>query len=258
MTDRTWQEDLRQLIPEPRVLAAVVRAGGCFVWFYWSSIDMLGVARWWTQDDYQHGFVVPFFALFLLWLRRDMIIPFAGRGSWWGLAFLALWAVMRWAAVYFNFGSLPEMSMLPFFAGLALFVGGWQALRWAWPAIVFLVFMLPLPGDIQGLAQPAVAGHRHADERLCHSDLGDSRRGAGPRDSIDRQPQLDVAASVQRIADDDDVLRDVRRRGFRGAEAVVGEALDYRQRRSDRRRSPTWRESSLTAVLSRSPGTGRR
>jgi exosortase len=41
------------------------------------------------------------------------------------------------------------MSMLPFFAGLVLFVGGWQAMRWAWPAIVFLVFMLPLPGDVQ-------------------------------------------------------------------------------------------------------------
>ena len=64
--------------------------------------------------------------------------------KWWGLAFLALWALMRWAAVYFNFESLPEMSMLPFFAGLALFVGGWQAFRWAWPAIVFLVFMIPL------------------------------------------------------------------------------------------------------------------
>jgi exosortase len=79
------------------------------------------------------------------------LIPFAGRWSWWGLAFLALWAWMRLAAVYFNFGSLPEMSLIPFLAGVALFVGGWQVLRWAWPAIVFLVFMLPLPGDIQQL-----------------------------------------------------------------------------------------------------------
>jgi len=107
---------------------------------------------WYSQEDYQHGFFVPIFALVLLWLRRDMIVPFAGRGSWWGLPFFALWAAMRWAAVYFRFESLPEMSMIPFFAGLALFVGGWQGLRWAWPAVVFLIFMIPLPGAAQGLA----------------------------------------------------------------------------------------------------------
>jgi len=101
---------------------------------------------------------VPLFSLFLLWFRRDMIIPFAGRGSWWGLAFLAFWAAMRWAAVYFNFGSLPEMSMLPFFAGLALVAGGWQGIRWAWPSIVFLAFMLPMPGAVQGLVSLQLQG----------------------------------------------------------------------------------------------------
>ena len=123
-----------------------------FVWFYWSSIHKLG-RIWWTQEDYQHGFVVPIFAVVLLWLRREMILPFAGRGSWWGLAFLALWALMRWAAVYFNFEGLPEMSMVPFLAGVALFVGGWQGFRWAWPAVLFLVFMIPLPGAVQGMAR---------------------------------------------------------------------------------------------------------
>jgi exosortase len=147
--DRTWQEDLQQFIPGPQVLVVAAVLVGCFVWFYWSSFDVF--RRTWMEADYQHGPVVPLFSLFLLWYRREMIIPFAGRGSLWGLAFLALWAVMRWAAVYFNFGSLPEYSMLPFFAGLALFVGGWQALRWAWPAIIFLGFMVPMPGDVQGL-----------------------------------------------------------------------------------------------------------
>jgi exosortase len=147
-TDRTWQEDLRQMTPKPAVLLALGCLAVAFAWFYKDSYGEFRAV--WSQPDYQHGPLVPLFSLCLLWIRRDMIIPFAGRGSWWGMAFLALWAWMRVAAVYFNFGSLPEMSMLPFFAGVALFVGGWQALRWAWPAIVFLAFMLPLPGDVQG------------------------------------------------------------------------------------------------------------
>jgi exosortase len=35
---------------------------------------------------------------------------------------------------------------MPCLAGLLLFVGGWKILHWAWPAVVFLVFMVPLPG----------------------------------------------------------------------------------------------------------------
>ncbi|MCD4727850.1 MAG: exosortase/archaeosortase family protein [Pirellulales bacterium] len=149
--NRSFSEELQRLLPGPKAQVAWLVLLVAFVWFYWSSIEKL-VWIWYTEEDYQHGFFVPIFAVALLWLRRDMIVPFAGRGSWWGLPFFAVWAAMLWAAVYFRFESLPEMSMIPFFAGMALFVGGWQGLRWAWPAVVFLIFMIPLPGAVQGLA----------------------------------------------------------------------------------------------------------
>jgi exosortase len=148
-TERTWQEDLRLMTPGPGVLIALAVLLVAFCGINWSSFGALG--RTWMQPDYQHGPFVPLFSLYLLWMRREMIIPFRGRWSWWGMAFMAVWALMRIATVYFNFGSLPEMSMIPFLAGLALFVGGWQMLHWAWPSLVFLVFMLPLPGDLQAL-----------------------------------------------------------------------------------------------------------
>jgi exosortase len=103
------------------------------------------------SEDYQHGFIVPFFAIWLLWLRRDML-PQNARGTWWGLPFFVVWAVMRWTSVYFNYGTLPELSMLPFFVGTALLVGGWKALLWSWPSILFCFFMIPLPGAVQGVA----------------------------------------------------------------------------------------------------------
>ncbi len=150
-TNLTIKEDLKRLLPGPRVLLGWLVLAGVFVLFYRSSIRYL-VQTWWTQEDYQHGFFVPIFALVLLWLRRDMIVPFSGRGSWWGLPLFGLWAAMRWTAVYFNYGTLPELSMIPFFVGVAIFVGGWPGLRWAWPAILFLFFMIPLPGAVQGMA----------------------------------------------------------------------------------------------------------
>ncbi len=76
-----------------------------------------------------------------------------GRGSWWGLVFFAISAAMQWASAYFNFEWFPEASIVPFFAGVTLFVGGWQGFRWAWPAVLFLVFMVPLPGAVEGMAR---------------------------------------------------------------------------------------------------------
>ena len=148
MTNRTMSTELRQLLPGPAVLAAWLVAAAAFVWFYWLWIRGL-VNVWSTQDEYLYGFVVPIFAVYLLWLRRNMIASIAGRGSWWGVPVLAIWAAIYCTSVYFNYGSLPEYSMLAFLAGVAIFVGGWRGLHWSWPAIVFLIFMIPLPGATQ-------------------------------------------------------------------------------------------------------------
>ena len=50
----------------------------------------------------------------------------------------------------------PEMgSFVPALAGVFLMVGGWMVLKWAGPAIAFLVFMYPLPSFLDnGLLAP--------------------------------------------------------------------------------------------------------
>jgi len=114
-----------------------------FFWTYWQTFHSM-VRVWATTPDYEHGFFVPIFAAFLLWYRQEMVDPWPDRGTWWGIPFFVLFAVIRWLCLYFNYERDID-SLLPFLAGMTLILGGWRALRWAWPSIVFLIFMVPLP-----------------------------------------------------------------------------------------------------------------
>ncbi len=150
-TTATVKEELQRLLPDRSAQAAWLALAAAFVFFYWVSLRSLFLA-WYGQEDYQHGFFVPLFSLFLLWYRREIILDSPACGSYWGLAFFALWAFIRWVAVYYNYGTVSEWAMIPLFMGIAVFVGGWQWLLWSWPAIVFLFFMIPLPIPLRGLA----------------------------------------------------------------------------------------------------------
>ena len=66
----------------------------------------------------------------------------------------AISALIRWASVYFHLSG-DHYSIFPMLIGVALLLGGWRAVRWSWPSILFLAFMIPLPGSVKVmLAQP--------------------------------------------------------------------------------------------------------
>lgn len=118
------------------------------VWMHWPSLAIM-VDDWSSDPKYTHGYLVPVFSLSLLWIRRDRLTSLVPRPSIWGLALIAL------ASAAFLLGG---MVVVPWFQGLALvlaligwsaMVGGWPVLRWTGPAILFLIFMLPLPGRVE-------------------------------------------------------------------------------------------------------------
>jgi exosortase len=125
-----------------------------FGWAYWSTL--VDVKRHWDSDPlYSHGYLVPGFAALLLWLRKDMLRGQNLRPSVWGLALVALGAAMRLVPLWYGFTVADRYSILPTLAGLCMVFGGWPALRWAWPGVAFLLFMLHLPAGVdQWLAAP--------------------------------------------------------------------------------------------------------
>ena len=68
---------------------------------------------------------------------------------------MAAAAALYLAGAYFYFEWFSLVSLIPALAGIGLLSGGGNFLRWAWPGLAFLVFMLPLPYRVEtALAHP--------------------------------------------------------------------------------------------------------
>ena len=141
MTSRT----IRALSGRFTPILPILLVSGCFLWAFGSTLADLAHV-WQTNDQYSHGFLVPGFALVLLWLRRDRLDRSAARpGLVIGGLLLALGIGLRLAGVYWYYLWLDTIAIVPCVAGLCWLLGGWAAWRWAWPAILYLAFMIPLP-----------------------------------------------------------------------------------------------------------------
>jgi exosortase len=128
-------------------------------WAFGATLDDLQ-RTWATNPQYSHGYLVPIFAAYLLWTRRERLDRTALRPSWLGLPLLVLGLGMRLWGGYFFYTWLDTVALIPCIAGLTLTLGGRAGWRWAWPAVLFLTFMIPLPyrvatsmsGQLQWLA----------------------------------------------------------------------------------------------------------
>jgi exosortase len=156
-TEDPTPADTARLARRDSLTAGAVAAGSLAVVVLWSFATTLATMaeRWWTDPQYSHGFLVPLFAGAVLLSRRPLWQRAEWRPSWWGLPVLGGALAIRLFAARTDIGALDAFSLLPALAGVVLLAGGPTLLRWAWPAITFLAFMLPLPFTIEAaLAQP--------------------------------------------------------------------------------------------------------
>src|SRR5262245_930013 len=76
--------------------------GALLFWAYWPIfLDLL--ERWGDDPQYSHGYLVPLFALVMLYLRRRQLAEVPLGLHAWGLLWLALGGVLRLAGAYVYF-----------------------------------------------------------------------------------------------------------------------------------------------------------
>ena len=205
--------DVKDLLRTFYPLLILIAAVQVLLWVHWNSLVYM--ANMWDNDKYSHGYLVPLFAIGLMWWYRkddttpvvkpmaiaggilvgvglllcalpliawDMILPLVNalgntvlegigvglavagaflllqprlgsteipvRDRWIGFAILMGAEALRVLATMVYIDTLEAFAFIPALAGVFVMAGGLRVLRWAgWP-IVFLCFMVPLPGPL--------------------------------------------------------------------------------------------------------------
>ena len=107
----------------------------------------------WLKPDYSHGFLVPFFSAYLLYRSWPQAPRKLRWPNPWGLAFLSAGLLIFFVAGQTNYAKewSQGFSLVISLCGVVVLLGGWPALKWAWPSIAFLIFMFPLPYRVETL-----------------------------------------------------------------------------------------------------------
>ena len=132
---------LRSILPQ---LATLVLAFG-FV--YAHTITKL-VHDWSIDDNYSHGFLIPFIAGYMIWQRRERLAGTAAATSRWGLGLILAGMVLH---IVGNVGAelfMMRVSLIVTLWGLVLYLLGGPMTRLVAVPLVYLVFMVPIPAII--------------------------------------------------------------------------------------------------------------
>lgn len=101
----------------------------------------------WTTDDYAHGPIVLAVSLWLAWKAMPALLALDAPGRP-----LAGWSALLFGLLLYVLGRSQSIlmfevgSLIPVAAGTLLIQRGWQGFRLLRFAVLFLLFLVPLPG----------------------------------------------------------------------------------------------------------------
>lgn len=120
------------------------------VFYYWQY-------HWFRSNGYySHGILVPFLALFMVWMRREEIRETPLRPSSSGLIVVLVALALRVLGHLTQSSTISSLSFLILVYGVVATLLGWRMVRLVWFPVLFLGFMMPLPSTIfDEISQPA-------------------------------------------------------------------------------------------------------
>lgn len=119
------------------------------LWAFWPTFDFM-VEKWISDPQYSHGFLVPIFCGYLLFRRYHAGVSWLSRPRPLIAGFVLLMMLaLRALAGKWLFHQLDALALLGSLSALALAFGGSRLVKATAPAILFLLFMVPLPYEME-------------------------------------------------------------------------------------------------------------
>lgn len=128
------------------VKAAVL--AGVMALLYWTDLQSL-VRLWLSDSNWSHGFIIPFFSLFLIYNWRHQILATPRRISYWGWLFILSAVLIRAVALIFLHNIwIAELTIPLLIFGVVWYLCGPRIARLMLVPIFFLALAMPLPDSI--------------------------------------------------------------------------------------------------------------
>ncbi len=138
-------------------MTAILRRHGPWLLAGAAILLLTGLVGWptlcWMEERftapdsfYSHGWLVPLASVWLAWQRRDALSRTALTPSWRGLFLLVPSLLLHAAAVRWHIGFVAGFALIAAVWGLVWTWWGGDALRRLRFPLLFLLFMVPLPG----------------------------------------------------------------------------------------------------------------
>lgn len=139
---------------KPQSAEAASSPGGIIWLMFGLALVLMGYIFWggfvdmefqWQRDEYSHGYMIPMVALYIIWQKQQQLPAATGAGSW--LAVLGLFLALL---VYFvgEISTVYEVVQYAFLVSLFMLIlsfFGWGVMRVIYVALIYLIFMIPLP-----------------------------------------------------------------------------------------------------------------
>ena len=106
------------------------------------------VVDWWQIPDFSHGFLVPAFAAYLLWEKREALRATRLAPDWRGIAVIIAGLLTLLLGVYGAELFLSRISFVILLSGLVLCFGGPELLRETRFALLVLLLAIPIPAIV--------------------------------------------------------------------------------------------------------------
>jgi exosortase len=120
------------------------------LWAYWPTFVWME-DQWRNEADYSHGYLVIPLALLLLHFRKHTFPGMSHSISWLGASLLFLAIAMRIAGRFAYMDFIDGWTLIPWVGGIVWMFCGWRVFKWALPALVFLIFLVPMPFRVESM-----------------------------------------------------------------------------------------------------------